>query len=558
MNGLLLSAVQQNRQVWLKFYHAESNRIIIVKDNHKPYCFVSPTTAEKISEFPGLDITDSTKFDIVKDKMVNVKKVSTNNVNLIYSKDDQNALCNMYQTWEADMKLYESYLYDKGLIVGRWYNIHTLKPVDYLSNITGLKVNTEGIIDKEKFQRQVAKWASLLDEPIPKIRRLAFDIEVETGGSMPDPTTAEERVTAISFESEDRHEVFVLNRKDVPLGTKKGPYDCVESAEIRDYKLRWFESEKEMLEEAFEIIESYPVVLTYNGDMFDMPYLYNRAVNLGISHIPFHTMGKNATLNLGIHIDMYGVFKNRSLKIYAFKSKYVEDGLDSVSKAMLGEGKIEYDGELTEIPLYLLAKYCYNDSRLTYKLSSFNNDLVMNLLIILSRISNLPIDDVSRLAISNWIKSLLYFTHRQNGELIPRSDDFPKVEASTESSTDKKYEGAIVLEPQAGIHFDVKVLDFASLYPSIIKTKNISYETVCCSHPQCTTNVIPQTKHWACTKKTGIVSMLIGTLKELRVGHFKQLSKTTQDTLKKQQDETISEALKVFLNASYGVIGFSS
>ncbi|MDE1840119.1 MAG: DNA mismatch repair protein MutH, partial [Thaumarchaeota archaeon] len=59
-------------------------------------------------------------------------------------------------------------------------------------------------------------------------------------------------------------------------------------------------------------------------------------------------------------------------------------------------------------------------------------------------------------------------------------------------------------------------------------------------------------------KKTGIVSMLIGTLKELRVGHFKQLSKTSTDALKKQQYETISEALKVFLNASYGVIGFSS
>src|SRR5690348_10107973 len=102
MNGLLLSTTYQNRQIWLKFYHAESNRIIIVKDTHKPYCFVTPDTAEKINEFPGLEITYSVKYDIVKDHQVSLKKVTANNTSLLYSKDDKNALSNMYQTWEAD------------------------------------------------------------------------------------------------------------------------------------------------------------------------------------------------------------------------------------------------------------------------------------------------------------------------------------------------------------------------------------------------------------------------------------------------------------------------
>ncbi|MDE1819190.1 MAG: DNA mismatch repair protein MutH, partial [Thaumarchaeota archaeon] len=168
-------------------------------------------------------------------------------------------------------------------------------------------------------------------------------------------------------------------------------------------------------------------------------------------------------------------------------------------------------------------------------MSSYNNNLVMNLLVIISRISNLSIDECSRFAISNWIKSLLYYTHRRNNELIPNSTDFPQVEASTKSAGDKKYEGAIVLEPVQGVHFDVKVMDFASLYPSIIKNHNISYETVNCSHAECEDNKVPYTQHWICKKRMGIVSSLIGSLKELRVGHFKKLSKQATDENKKQQ-----------------------
>jgi len=267
-------------------------------------------------------------------------------------------------------------------------------------------------------------------------------------------------------------------------------------------------------------------------------------------------MKQKATLNNGIHIDLYGVFSNRCLKIYAFNAKYVTDGLGAVSEAMLGETKTEYSGALDSIPLNILSKYCYNDSRLTYELSHYNNDLVMNLLVILGRIGNMPIDDINRLSISNWIKSMFYNEHRNNKQLIPRSVDFPRVEGTTKAKVkDKKYQGAEVLKPIAGVHFDVTVLDFASLYPSIIKTRNISYETVCCSHEECKINIIPYTKHWSCTKKIGTASLLIGSLKELRVNHFKILSKTGKTKEERDINDTIAQALKVFLNASYGVIG---
>lgn len=540
--AILLSAVANGNNVYLKFYEPITNRVILWKDptEYKPYCYVTPEVAEQMKEIQGIESMEpEQKINIIDNAKRDYIKVTCKDNFII------NKIVQTYKVWEGDIRLQNSYLYDKDFQVGKWYELHEnyIQVLDSESSIDLGEINVDGIIEKEKFLKNVGKWAKLLDEEIPQIRRLAFDIETEITTTFPDPSKAEQRVTAISFESEDINKVFVL-RTDQPLGE--------DMSTIED--IVWFDSEKEMLKQAFDIIESYPVCLTYNGDEFDLPYLYNRAVFLGIENIPFTMIKDSATLSTGIHIDLYKVFKNRSLKIYAFKAKYVEDGLGSVSQALLGETKI--GGEIKDMTLYKLAHYCYNDSRLTYKLSSYNNNLVMNLLVIISRISNSSIDECSRYAISHWILSLLYYTHRQNNELIPKSDDFPQKDASTKSVGDKKYEGAIVLEPVAGVHFDVKVMDFASLYPSIIKVNNVSYETVNCNHAECEANKVPYTQHWICTKKTGVVSSVIGSLKELRVGHFKKLSKIAKDANEKTKYETISEALKVFLNASYGVIGY--
>jgi DNA polymerase I len=482
-------------------------------------------------------------YDVIKDESREMVKVSVDNPSVIYDLRD-NGVC-----WEGDIKYYQSFLYDKKYVVGTWYDVSkdNIIPIQTEDNIQLKNIDMESVVDTDLFATQVKKWANLLGQDIPNIKRLAFDIEVEVGDTMPDTTKALQRITAISFHSDDIQEVYTLKRPEVAMG---------EDDPEKKYNIKWFDSEKELLEEAFKVIDSYPLVLTYNGDLFDMPYLYNRANVLGLEYNPFKMMKEKATLNNGIHVDLYGVFSNRSLKIYAFGAKYVTDKLDDVSQAMLGEKKVEYVGSLADISLNLLSKYCYNDSRLTYELSHYNNDLVMNLLVILCRVANMPIDDISRLSISNWIKGMFYNEHRINNQLIPRSSDLPQVEATTQAGIKgKKYQGAEVLKPVSGIHFDVTVLDFASLYPSIIKTRNISYDTVCCSHDECKNNIIPYTKHWSCTKKIGMASLLIGSLKELRVNHFKVLSKKAKTEKDRDINNTIAQALKVFLNASYGVIG---
>jgi DNA polymerase I len=124
---------------------------------------------------------------------------------------------------------------------------------------------------------------------------------------------------------------------------------------------------------------------------------------------------------------------------------------------------------------------------------------------------------------------------------------------------DKAFKGAIVIDPVPGVHFKATVLDFASLYPTIMKTHNISYETVDCPHEVCknaTDNRVPETDHWTCTINRGMISETIGFFRDTRVNWFKSKSKDKNlDEQTRIWYTVVEKALKVFVNASYGVTG---
>ena len=573
--GLLISATYniQKHAAILKFYEPVSQRIFLWADKsgHKPYCYSKLSPDEiptEISERDDvIDIKQVKLLDILHDKPIDVSKILVQDPLAIGGTQTSKSIRNLIDTWESDIKYYESYLYDSSLIVGKYYKIENDVVVPYdleISDETKLslksmlldKQSDTNLPDPKQFDEHVSQWANLLNQPIPKIKRISLDIEVESEiGRIPDPKIAEKRITAVGFEGSDGlKQVFVLRKS----GIEEGVNELLPGVKIVFYEET---KEKEMILDTFELMKKYPLLITYNGDGFDLPYLYNRASRLGIDRQknPLYMMRDSATLTDGVHLDLYRTMSNRAFQIYAFGQKYSDFSLNSVSKGLLGEEKIDYGVELNDLTLYQTGKYCQNDARLTYNLTAFNNDLLMNLLIVISRIARMPIDDISRMGVSQWIRSLLYYEHRQNGILIPRRQELDNRSSNVVNEAvikDKKFRGGLVVEPVEGIHFDVTVMDFASLYPSIIKVKNLSYETVRCSHDACKKNTIPQTNHWVCTKKNGLTSVLIGSLRDLRVNYYKNMAK--KDTLtveEKQLFTVVSQALKVILNASYGVMG---
>ena len=572
---LLISATYDSKKKVpvLKFYDSVTQEIILWEDKtgHKPYCFskllpdeIPPNISERDDV---IEIKQVERFDSLNDKMINVSKIIVKDPLAIGGTQSDKSIRNLITTWESDIKYYENYLYDNLLIVGKYYKIENDKiiPDDLeISDETKLslksmlldKLGDSNLPDTEQFNAHVSQWAELLNQPIPQIKRISLDIEVESViGRIPDPKIAEKIITAIGFEASDGlKQVFVLRRN----GIQEGVNELLPGIDIIFYDET---KEKEMILDVFELVKKYPLLITYNGDGFDLPYLYNRADKLGIEREknPFYMMKDSATLKKGVHLDLYRTMSNRAFQIYVFGQKYTDFSLNSVASGILNEKKIDYGVELDDLTLYQTAKYCQNDARLTYNLTSINNDLLMNLLVVISRIARMPIDDISRMGVSQWIRSLLYYEHRKNGILIPRSEELEKKSAKVANESiirDKKFRGGLVVEPKEGVHFDVTVMDFASLYPSIIKVKNLSYETVRCSHAECKKNTIPQTNHWVCNKKNGLTSVLIGSLRDLRVNYYKTMTKKSSLTDEERQLFTVSsQALKVILNASYGVMG---
>lgn len=553
----------------IKLYDPHTHKVYFWYDNagHKPYC-LSDLPIEQLqknnslSMHRGLDHFEVVKkYDALRDKEAQMTKIVAKDPLAIGGLPSGGIRDLLPKAWEADIRYYENFIYDRQLAMGMPYQVKNgelipIKPDIPSETLNGLR----NLFTKEsgEFQAYITTWANLFECNVPEFRRVALDIEVATDvpSRIPDPHEAAYPVVCTTLLGSDGiKRVILLRRPDVQEGSANLPSDV---------KLEYYDDEAKLIAEIFKALLDYPVTISFNGDDFDLRYLYHRAERLNIprDHIPIELSKEFALLKYGVHIDLYKFFFNRSLQIYAFSQKYRENTLDAVGTAILGMPKLELKLPISELPYLELASYCYRDAEITMKLTTYGNDLVMKLLTILSRISQMPLEDVNRQGVSGWIRSLLYYEHRRKNYLIPRSQDLIELKGvtTTEAITKgKKYKGAIVMPPSPGVHFNVPVLDFASLYPSIIKKYNLSYETVLCPHPECRTNKIPETKYWSCTKRCGLYSLIIGSLRDMRVKWYKKKAKdkTLPESLQNLYN-VVQLTLKVFLNASYGVMGAES
>nr|AIF05993.1 putative DNA-directed DNA polymerase type II (DPA, polB1) [uncultured marine group II/III euryarchaeote KM3_18_D06] len=98
----------------------------------------------------------------------------------------------------------------------------------------------------------------------------------------------------------------------------------------------------------------------------------------------------------------------------------------------------------------------------------------------LSRLSGLSAQDLSRLSPGSAISAMQMRQAMEDGVLVPWKKNRPEdVKDGLELLAADR--GGLYLEPHVGVHERVVELDFASLFPSIIATRNISPETLNCA-----------------------------------------------------------------------------
>jgi DNA polymerase II len=213
--------------------------------------------------------------------------------------------------------------------------------------------------------------------------------------------------------------------------------------------------------------------------------------------------------------------------------------LDAVAREVLGEGKAvsgdvhDRIGEILhnyEHDLPAFALYARTDARLALDIVTRLN--LVRLAFARSQLAGMTPD---RVAASIASFDFLYLSELERRGLVTptvRSDD-ARVHAAQQ--------GGHVLEPVTGLHRNVWVFDFKSLYPSIIRTFNID-PVAYVPNPGSDDDVI-RMPGGAFRREPGI---LPGMLDEL----FPR-----RDAAKKAGDEVASNAIKILMNSFYGVLG---
>jgi DNA polymerase elongation subunit (family B) len=535
--------LKDNKGIVRLFCKNEKGETVIVQDqNFEPYFYVMPKEemleelkkkiekieTEKVGiKFLKTQITEK----IWNGKEVKLIKIVIDNPRKIPDvRDEIKDWEEVEETYEYDIPFYKRYLIDKQIEPMNW-------------------VEVEGEESKEKLEYQVEKIIDAISaksislKKDVKFKLMAFDTE---------------------WVEEDNKTKLIMISLVCSDGDKK-VLTCHEWGKKPSY-VEVLGNEKEMIERFLEIIkEKDPDFLVgYNSDGFDIPKLKNKASELKIQlklgrddsvvHVVRRGRISSAKAKGRIHIDLFNFISH--ILSASMKSEVLT--LDEVAQELLGVGKkkMEYK-EMVEIwskkeQLERLAEYSLWDSELTLRLSH----LILPQIFALSKLTGQLPFDVSRYTYSQLVEAFFIRRAFLDNILIPNR---PKTEEIERRRMAPVYKGAIVIEPKKGIHSDILVFDFRSLYPTIIVTHNISPETLNCGHQVCKEkNKVPETKLHFCIKERGFIPKNLDDIIKSRQKIKEEMKKIKKDSEEWKKLDNMQYALKIIANATYGYLGFFS
>lgn len=311
------------------------------------------------------------------------------------------------------------------------------------------------------------RWTDDIKYDESKILTYYLDIETEVGEEFPDPYEARQRINLISIFDGTMYRLWSFQKTGI-----KREYD---GAQV---DVRVFENEDNMLADFLRFWSSnYPDILTdWNGERFDIPYLVNRMKQrLGeektellspVGVIREYTLdGKNVGYELkGIeHLDYMMLFKKYSPGERDFS-------LDAVCEDVLKEKKLP-NPEASFKLFYerhwdMFCEYNLRDSALLFKLEQKLK--FISLTMTMAYMIKMNFSDVFG-TVKPWDTFIQNYLYKQN--------KFVKSSFS-KGVADRQIMGGFVMDPIPGKYDWMVSFDANSLYPSIIRSFNISPETI--------------------------------------------------------------------------------
>ncbi len=442
----------------------QSNDLIALDDSFIPYLYILPSgdidkCIDDLKELEKNGDLEFTKLEEVEKKDFQVPtefvKISfTHPQEVPKYRDVIWDLDSVKQLREHDIPFYRRYLIDNALV-----------PMAELE-LEGELIDSFETIDAEDESLEILKLSKspiTANTDFQQFRMMSFDLEVRNPHGMPNPD--EDEIIMIGIDSN------VGVRK--VISTKGDEFEN----DPEMYFIEKVNSEKEMIEAFLKTVKeaNVDIIIGYNSDVFDFPYLRDRAkiwgidLDLGVdgSNVKFIRRGYNnaATFKGLLHADLYLVMRRyMALDRYTLERVYFE---------FFGEEKIDVPGDrIYEFwdnggrELKNLFKYSLDDVVSTLKIAQE----ILPLNLELTRIVGQPFVDVTRMATGQQAEWYLVRKAYEANEVVPNKPNMTMKNIKERGSNS----GGYVKEPEIGLHENLVQFDFKSLYPTLIISKNIS------------------------------------------------------------------------------------
>jgi len=443
------------------------------------------------------------------------------------------------EVYETDILFRNRYLIDNGLGGMRWAKVGE---IEHGSDEVLCSINI--------VSRNVKPIEMLKNAPF---KHLAFDIEcLPSNSAMPLPETSPIILISLAFDPDFR------GKKSLVLVGKHA--DIKGDVEVCG-------SEESMLKRFFEIIKEYdPDILAgYNSNSFDIPYMVDRIKHLNKKGKKIeYVMGRDGKpvyyrkIAGSIRVSVTGRIVVDILPLLRREFSLKQYTLKNAAKELLEETKLEIpfsemetcwkdDGE----KLRKFIEYARRDAELV--IGFLNKLRLIDKYIALSKASGVLLQDILDGGQTQMVENLLLREFMKHDRVLPAK---PTAEVSELRFDEEELKGGEVLQPKKGLIENVVILDYKSLYPTIMMAHNLCYTTVIVKDKPEDVIVAPSGGVFASSKVVkGIVPAILENLLKQR-----QATRERMKTANKEEYRVLDAtqlALKILLNSFYGYAGYA-
>jgi DNA polymerase I len=416
---------------------------------------------------------------------------------------------------EDDVRLSMQYLIGNNVVPCEWHEVDAIEEENTLSVRAG-KVYT------------ATSTPRLLDRTdVPPLRILSFSMICYSREGSPKP---------------DRNPIIVIST-------------ATSSGEKKQFLANEDKDDEPVLREFMSYIGRFDpdVIVSYGANTLDWSYLRERCRKRGLT-LNVDRAGTEPHTSVYGHVSLTGI-ANLDLADFAdefpdVKVKTLQNLAAYLSVMDTAQHAVVEDVDFADY---------WDDKQKRGALTSFSLDnarrvqgvttALLSFAMQLSSLVSLPLDHIMTAAVGFRVEWFLIKHAQKIGELIPKRVEQAYV----------PYAGGIVLKPQAGLHENIAVLDFKSMYPNIMIAYNLSPDTYVSPSeqvPQSGVFEAPEVKHKFQKEPAGfykeVLSYLIGVRSEIRA----KMRALSAKSVEYQVLDARQKAVKVITNAAYGYAGW--